>query len=221
MTVTATTTRPDCLPTRTVRTTSSSVAVTSNMAAPVHAAGSSMCLVLLAPSLTMWKRSAWIGIVDEKWAYGDFPLVKIYLASENLDDDGCWALTQKPFSLLEISHLRRVPTRATYNYPTWSGRFPLDDSVGGQILNMFDKESRPTLWRVGRWLWRVSQCLHTHRCIGVRIGQLGAVMGLKLLFKIYFGLSYMGALGAGRGLNVPWQIWQSVLSHYCFIYYRC
>ena len=34
------------------------------------------------------------------------------------------------------------------------------DLIGGPILNMFDMESRPTLWRVGRRLWRVGRLLH-------------------------------------------------------------
>ena len=37
-------------------------------------------------------------------------------------------------------------------------RFPSADSVGGKILNMFNTESRLTLLRVGRQLWRVDQC---------------------------------------------------------------
>ena len=53
-------------------------------------------------------------------------------------------------------------------YPQGSctiGRFPSGDSVGGKILNMFDKESRPTLRRVGRRI-------HIHRWFGNRIGRL-------------------------------------------------
>ena len=57
---------------------------------------------------------------------------------------------------------RAVPTRATYNRPTGIGRFQsadsrLGDSVGGQILNMFDTESRLTLRRIGRRLWRIGR----------------------------------------------------------------
>ena len=39
-------------------------------------------------------------------------------------------------------------------------RLPSGDSVGGQILNIFNMDSQPTLQRVGRQLWRVGQRLH-------------------------------------------------------------
>ena len=38
------------------------------------------------------------------------------------------------------------------------GRFPSGDSVGDEILNMFDMENRLTLRRIGRRLY----CTHTH-----------------------------------------------------------
>ena len=62
--------------------------------------------------------------------------------------------------------LRAVPITATYNLPTGIGRFQSADSSrgntsGGQILNMFNTESRSTLQRIGgrfsmilyMWVW--------------------------------------------------------------------
>ena len=53
------------------------------------------------------------------------------------------------------------------------GRFQSTNSsrgntIGGQILNMFNSESRPTLQRIGHRLWRIGLQLyypHTHRLI--------------------------------------------------------
>ena len=47
---------------------------------------------------------------------------------------------------------RAVPTRASYNLPTGIGRFPSADSsqgntIGGQILNMFNTENVGRLYR--------------------------------------------------------------------------
>ena len=66
--------------------------------------------------------------------------------------------------------LRAVPTRATYNRPSGITRFPSADSprgntIGGQILNMFNTESRPTVQRIGLRLWRICRRFyypHTH-----------------------------------------------------------
>ena len=52
-------------------------------------------------------------------------------------------------------------------------QFPLAGSyrgntIGGQILNMFNTESRPTVQRIGRRLWRIGRRLyypHTHTLI--------------------------------------------------------
>ena len=42
------------------------------------------------------------------------------------------------------------------------------DTIGGQILNMLNTESRPALQRIGRRLWRIGRQLyytHTHTLI--------------------------------------------------------
>ena len=54
--------------------------------------------------------------------------------------------------------------------PCTIGRFSLGASVVGKILNMFDKESRPTSRSIGRRL-------HIHRWFGNRIGRLGDRIG--------------------------------------------
>ena len=64
------------------------------------------------------------------------------------------------YTVYRILHLRAIPTRATYNRPTGIGRFPSANSgqgntIGGQILNMFNTESWPILQRIGCGLWRI------------------------------------------------------------------
>ena len=66
-------------------------------------------------------------------------------------DDECWSsLTLRTSQHTEASnHHVSLGTKGPYPLePRTLGRF--SHSIGGQILNMFNTDSRPTLWRIGR-----------------------------------------------------------------------
>ena len=74
---------------------------------------------------------------------------------------------------VQRSHVYVMPPKGPYPLDGWNrpitvDRFPSGDSVGGEILNMFNTENRLTLQRVGRRLWRISRRLfytNTHTSI--------------------------------------------------------